>query len=173
MVYLYVVRGMLVGLGSEAVRVGHEWVQKSVLLGGNTAAAGEEYMRDHIFVAPLVEPWEGPWAEHQRCQGKCHLPIGEWENEQNAGGLEVVGGKYPGALDYASLGRVGIEDKTRSGEVGAVATLGVGRGGGDVAGDARVCGKGADGTPLPRGKRQYQGRIVGHMRVRGEAPAKP
>jgi hypothetical protein len=87
--------------------------------------------------------------------------------------LETVGGKDPEALDRAPREHVGIEDKPRSEKVGAVAAVGTGQGGGDLAGGAvRVYGRGAEGIPRPRGKRHYQGRIVvGHMRARSEAPA--
>jgi hypothetical protein len=72
----------------------------------------------------------------------------------------------------APRGHVGIENNPLSGKVDAVAAVGTGRGGGDHAGGAvRVCGRGAEGIPLPRGKRHYQGRtVVGHMRARSEAP---
>jgi hypothetical protein len=49
--YLRVVRVMLTDLESwwvETVRVGHGWVPYGVLVGGDTAAAGEERTWDHI-----------------------------------------------------------------------------------------------------------------------------
>jgi hypothetical protein len=120
----------------------------------------------HVEPLPVVVRW--------RCQKKRQLSKDACE--QNARGLETVGGKDPEALDRAPRGHVGIEDKPRSGKVDALAAVGTGQGGGDLAG-AVVCGRdrrgpGAEGIPHPRGKRHYQGRIVvGHMRARGEAPA--
>ncbi len=80
----------------ETVRVGHEWVPNGVLLGGDTAAAGEERTWGHIWMRyPLVEPWTARW----RCQKKCQVPKDRWGCEQNAGRFETDGGKDPEALD--------------------------------------------------------------------------
>lgn len=75
----------------------------------------------------------------------------------------------------APRGHVGMEDKPRSGKVDAVAAVGTGRGGGDLAGAVVVSGMGGKGIPRHRGKRHYQGRtVVEHMRAeRGEAPSTP
>jgi hypothetical protein len=58
--YLRVVRVMLTDLESwwvETVRVGHGWVPNGVLVGGDSAAAGEERTCNHMYVRyPLVGP---------------------------------------------------------------------------------------------------------------------